>query len=383
MINGETDKMKELISLDEDKEIILYKTKLKLRESMSGKVKPVEQLQPLITTIMRITRQALNASASSLLLSKVENQTLRFMFADGPSGEQIKRLRISKQTGIAGWVARNAEPLIVNDVSRNEYFSKFIDNITGHSTKSIICAPLVTPHGVIGVIEALNKLDGYNFSENDLQTLMTVAAATSQVIENLKQLRSSLALHRITLKALVSVVDARETSMRRHSKRVSEYALMAATALSLPNEEMHTIEYAAILHDIGKLGFPVSLLNKPDNLTNEERVMIRNHPITGFNLLKGIDFLQEASKLVLYHHEEYDGKGYPRGLMEHSIPRGARLIAVADAFDNLTTEQPNRAAFSKKDAFIELRRYMGSKFDPASVQAFDTGFTKSLLSGKI
>ena len=381
MITGETEKMQQF--LNEDKNIVLYKTRLKPRESISGKVSSVVQLQPLITTIMRITRQALKASASSLLLSRVEGQALNFMFADGPLGEQIRRLSISKQTGIAGWVACNGKPLIVNDVSKNEYFNKFSDEVTGYTTKSIICTPLVINQKVVGTIEVLNKLDDDDFSENDLQTLMTVAATTSQVIENLKQRLISLAVHRITIKALVSAVDARETCMRGHSKRVSEYALMGATALSLSNEEMHTIEYAAILHDIGKLGIPDSILNKSDTPTNEQLKMIRKNPVTGFNLLRGIDFLQEASKLVLYQNERYDYKGYPQGLKGNAIPIGARLIAVANAFDTMTTEHSYRAALSQKDAFMVLRRYAGSKFDPVAVEAFNSCFAKSLSSGKI
>jgi len=158
---------------------------------------------------------------------------------------------------------------------------------------------------------------------------------------------------------------------------------MAANALSLSKEERQTIEYAAILHDIGKLAIPDSILNKSDTLTDEEWKMIRKHPVTGFNMLKGIDFIQEASKLVLYHHERYDGKGYPQGLKEDAIPVGARLIAVADAFDAMTTEHTYSVARSKKDAFMELYRYAGSQFDPAAVKAFSSGFARSLLSGKI
>jgi HD-GYP domain-containing protein (c-di-GMP phosphodiesterase class II) len=369
--------------INEDNGIVLHKERLNLRNSISGKVSSLEQLQPLITAIMRIIQHALNASASSLLLCGEENQTLSFMFADGPLGGPISRLRVSKQTGIAGWVARNGKPLIVNDVNGNKYFNKYLDEVTGYTTKSIICAPVGTHDKVIGVIELLNKLDGADFSENDLQTLMTAAATITQVIEYFKQPLMSLSLHKIIIKALLSAVDVRETCMRGHSRRVSEYALMGATALSLSNEEMYIIEYAAILHDIGKLGFPDSLLGKSDTLTNEERGMIRNHPIIGFNLLGGIAFLQVASKLVLYHHERYDGKGYPEGLKEHSIPIGARLIAVADTFDNMTTGQSNRPALSKKDAFIELRGYVGSKFDLAAAKAFYSGYIKSLSPDKI
>ena len=124
-------------------------------------------------------------------------------------------------------------------------------------------------------------------------------------------------------------------------------------------------------------------MNKSDTLTHDEWKIIRKHPIIGYNLVTGIPSLQEASKLILYHHERHDGKGYPKGLKGETVPLGARLIAVADAFDNMTTEHSYRIALSKKDALIELRRCAGSQFCPVAIKAFCSGFVKSHLSGKI
>jgi len=216
MITGEKKKMREPVN----KEIVLYKARPKLRDSISGKVSSAEQLQPLITTVMRIAQQALNASGSSLLLSEERGQGLIFAFADGPLGEQIRRLRISKQTGIAGWVARNGKPLIINDVSKHQCFSKYTDEVSGYTTKSIICVPLVSNRKVIGVIEMLNKLEGDDFSEHDLQTLIVAAATAVKVIENFGQTRSPLFAYKIITNVLVSAVDAKETFTRGHSKRV-------------------------------------------------------------------------------------------------------------------------------------------------------------------
>ncbi len=124
-----------------------------LRDSILRNAVSSIPTQPLIATIMRIARQALNASASSILFSEEEGQRLIFIFADGSSGEHIKRLKICKNSGIAGWVARNGEPLIVNDVYKNKYFNRFTDEVTSHKTKSIICIPLAIHDKIIGVIE--------------------------------------------------------------------------------------------------------------------------------------------------------------------------------------------------------------------------------------
>jgi HD-GYP domain-containing protein (c-di-GMP phosphodiesterase class II) len=365
------------------KEIEIYQARQKMRASALWRADSFIEVQPLVAIITHITRQALNASASSLILSEEKGKKLIFSFADGPLGQQIRRLKISKQSGIAGWVARNGKPLIVNDVNQNKYFNKFADKITGYKTKSIICAPLFIHHKTMGVIEVLNQLDGDDFNERDLQILTVVATTVAQIIENFMQTQNRLVLHKNAIDALVSAVDAKDTCMRGHSKRVSRYALIAANALSLSKEERRNIGYAAILHDIGKLGFRDSMLSKSDTLTDKEREIIRKHPVIGDNLLKGVAFFTEAGKMILYHHERYDGKGYPLGLKEDAIPVGARILAVADAFDNMITGKSCRAALSEKEAFIELNRCAGSQFDPAVVKAFYSGLVSPPLSGNI
>lgn len=327
---------------------------------------------------MRITRRALNASESSILLSEEKGQKLIFAFADGSSGEVIKRLKISKNSGIAGWVASHGEPLIVNDVYKNKFFNQFTDTVTGHATKSLICAPLVIGGKVIGVIEVLNKLNSSDFDEHDLHTLSETAATVVQVIENIRRTESGKIANKSAVNALLSAINAKDTLATGHARRVSEYAMMGATGLLPARDGKQIIEYAAVLHDIGKLGVPDSTLSKSDNPSIEEQATIRKHPIIGFNMLKGIEFLEEASKSILYHHETYDGKGYPKGLKQEVIPIGARLIAVADAFDHLTADQSQHLPLSKKDALTELHKDAGSKFDPAVVKAFDSGFVSSL-----
>jgi HD-GYP domain-containing protein (c-di-GMP phosphodiesterase class II) len=297
-------------------------------------------------------------------------------------GQQLKRLHISRQSGIAGWIARNGKPLIVNDAAKNANFYKLIDNATGFKTRSIIGVPIMINEKVIGVIEVLNKADGTDFTRQDLKTMMDVAATTAMTLENVRMNADLLNSYKVTVRALVSLADAKETSGGGHSRRVSEYALIGAREISLSKEEKQNIEYAAILHDIGKLSIPDSILNKPDNLTNEEWEMIKKHPTTGYNLLIGIPFLKEASKFILYHHERYDGKGYPQGLKAETIPLGARLISVADAFDNMTIAHAYRKALSQQQAFTELCKHARSQFCPVAVKAFNSGFVRSRLSHK-
>ena len=206
-----------------------------------------------------------------------------------------------------------------------------------------------------------------------------MATTAALAIENVRLNECLHDYYKSTVNALVSLADAKETTGCGHSKRVAKYALMGAANLSLSEEHIQTIEYAAILHDIGKLAIPDRILNKSDNLTNEEWEIIRKHPEIGYNLLREIPFLEEASRLILYHHERYDGKGYPRGSEGEAIPIGARLIAVADAFDNMTTEHPYRVALDNKLAFVELNRHIRSQFCPIAVKAFFSGFHRGCV----
>jgi putative methionine-R-sulfoxide reductase with GAF domain len=336
-----------------------------------------KQLDNIITSITQMARSALNASFSSVYLLDEKTQELFLRCTNAPIENQIGRFQLNKQAGIAGWVAQTGQPLIINDVNKDPRFNGLIDEIYGSPTKSIICAPLISRNRVTGIIKVINKDGGADFARQDLQTLAAIAATAALTVENLKLNECLQDSYKSTVKALVSLSDAKEITGGGHSRRVARYALMGATKLSLPEEEKRNIEYAAILHDIGKLAISDSILNKSGTLTHEEWRILRSHPQISFNLLKEIPFLIEASQLILYHHERYDGMGYPYGLKGEAIPLGARLIAVADAFDNMTTKHAYRDAINTRDAFVELGKCMGSQFCPVAVKAFYAGFLQA------
>jgi len=182
--------------------------------------------------------------------------------------------------------------------------------------------------------------------------------------------------YKSTVEVLVKAADAKDPYAAGHSRRVKEFALMAADALGLSPDEMRTIEFGAMLHDIGKIGISDSILNRPGPLTTEEWYIMRKHALKGANIVSEIPSLEKARGIVLYHHERYDGKGYPEGLKGDEIPIGARLCAVADAFDTMVTEHSYRAALSLDEAMHELIKGSGTQFCPVAVNAFVSGFQK-------
>jgi HD-GYP domain-containing protein (c-di-GMP phosphodiesterase class II) len=349
------------------------KSRLGLLCEVGKRVGSVSHLSRMVKQVTQMTQHTLNASASSVLLFDDNERELVFEVAEGQAGKVLKQIRISAESGIAGWVARKGKPLIVNDVSQDPRFSRGVDELTTFVTESIICAPLIVQHKVIGVIEVLNKVDGSDFSEQDLDTLVSVASTAAMALENAKLHQVALDAYKSTIKALAATIDAKDPYTSGHSQRVTEYATMAATSLSLPQEEIEVIEYAGILHDIGKIGVSDSILNKPGSLTVDEWAIIRRHPLIGSNMLRDIPYLDKARNLILHHHERYDGKGYPHGLKGEDIPLGARLIAVADAFDTMTTDRSYRNALSKEYAISELYKCTGTQFCPIAVAAFVSG----------
>ena len=173
-----------------------------------------------------------------------------------------------------------------------------------------------------------------------------------------------------TLLALGAALALKHNQTYEHAHRVTHYSLEIARALDCTAEQSSQIERGACLHDLGKIGIPDGIMLKPDKLTPEEVAVMQTHVRIGYDLVCHIPFLAEAAEIVLTHHERFDGTGYPRGLKENDIPLGARIVAVANAFDVMVWDQPYRKARSFDEAVAEIRRCSGTKFDPKVVAAF-------------
>jgi hypothetical protein len=175
-----------------------------------------------------------------------------------------------------------------------------------------------------------------------------------------------------TIRTLIQAVETKDLYTRGHSERVAHGSVLIARRLRLPENRIPLVRYAGILHDVGKLGVPTRVLQKAGRLSEEEFATIRMHPVRGLETVQGIEFLRDAYEGILHHHERVDGRGYPMGLSGDQIPEIARIIAVADAFDSMTTTRSYRSARSVEEAVAELRAGAGSQFDPRMVEAMIT-----------
>jgi hypothetical protein len=205
---------------------------------------------------------------------------------------------------------------------------------------------------------------------DDLQTIRDLANQVAVALENAELKRKEERTYIETVAALAAAVEARDRYTRGHSRRVTEYSVEIARTMGKPEWFVKDIESAALLHDIGKIGFPDQILCNPGPLPPDGVHVIRNHPLAGENILKPVGSLSRLCSIVRHHHEQFDGSGYPDRLRGEEIPLAARVIAVADSFDAMTSERPYRPPRSRDDAVAELRRCSGTQFDPSCVEVF-------------
>ncbi len=201
--------------------------------------------------------------------------------------------------------------------------------------------------------------------ENHLEEL--VEQRTMELDRALSSLEDA---YRSTLKALTAALETRDAETHGHSERVVTFSLRLGRELGLTKTEMTALEFGSLLHDIGKIGVPDAILRKPAKLDEAEWEKMREHPSHGQSILRGIEFLEGAARVVAQHHEKWDGSGYPLGLKAHEIDLNARIFAVADAFDAITSDRVYRRARSYEAAAAELDEWAGRQFDPHVVEAF-------------
>ena len=206
--------------------------------------------------------------------------------------------------------------------------------------------------------------DSHNYQQNLEQVVRARTEMLRQAMENLEH------SYDVTLEALGDALDLKDSETEGHSKRVTAYTIALARAMGIGPANIKVIARGAFLHDIGKMAIPDDILRKPGTLSDEEQVVMREHCARGYNMLRKIPFLAESAEIVYSHQEHFDGSGYPNGLRGSEIPVGARVFAVADTLDAITSDRPYRTAKSFDAAREEILRCAGSQFDPAVVEVF-------------
>jgi putative nucleotidyltransferase with HDIG domain len=298
--------------------------------------------------------------------------------AVGAEEEQLALLHFRlESTGVSAQVFRTAKPFYSNEAETEPLVQA--DFHTVFKLRNVMAVPLRSREQTLGVFFAGNKRDDGLFTGNDVRLFRTLASEATVVIQN-AHLYDKLRRSYFSIVQVVSeMIDARERYTRGHSERVSAYATLIAKQLKLPADQVETITIAGLLHDIGKIGIADRILLKPGRLNGQEFLTIQNHPVIGENILRSVEMPWNILPAVRHHHEQFTGGGYPDGLAGEAIPLEARILAVADAFDVITTSRLYQRARSLKSGFDELEKEAGKQFDPAVVKAFHEGWPEFML----
>jgi HD-GYP domain-containing protein (c-di-GMP phosphodiesterase class II) len=285
------------------------------------------------------------------------------------------------KTGGLSWEAHSTgETVAIEDVTKDRRVS--MPEVFGKMRGAIV-APLRTPTGVLGTL-FVGFAEPAAPGAGKLRIATTIANLAAQALQRLRlneqtvEQAASLATtlgdleesYQATLLALSAALDARDRETEGHSQRVTRWALAIGRQLKLSPQELTNLERGALLHDVGKIGITDNILLKAGPLTKQERALMNQHPLLGYNMLREIPFLKDALPVVLYHQEMFDGSGYPAGLRGDEIPLPARIFAVADTYDAMTSTRPYRDAMLHEEAIAEITRCRGTQFDPRVVNAF-------------
>jgi putative nucleotidyltransferase with HDIG domain len=312
--------------------------------------------------------EVLKAENGSLMLLDEESQELHIEIANGLPEEVINNTRIKLGSGIAGKVALTGQArLLLKGIK--EVDSQSLKQAV--ELKSALCVPMKIMDKVVGVFNISGKREGDNFTSDDLQLLILLANQAAIAIENTELHHNLQELFINSIKALANAIDARDPYTRGHSERVTEYAVKIAEKMNLDKMEIEFIRYAGLLHDIGKIKISDALLRKPEKLTEEEFIIIKKHPAYGASIMEPVKEFKKILPYMYHHHEAYgSGGGYPSGLHGEEIPLAARILAVADSFDAMTSDRPYRKALPLEVAISELRKFSGVQFDPEVAEVF-------------
>ena len=329
------------------------------------------ELDKLLQVTMEEVARILEADRCTVFLLDEEHQELWSIVAMGI--EKGKEIRFPADKGIAGYVAMTGEVLNIPDAYQDERFNPEIDRKTGYHTRNMLTMPLKNKNKeIIGVFQVLNKFDG-PFTRQDEELLSAISQIVATAVENSILYEEQVASLNSFVETLSATLDTRDYITAGHSRRVTLYTLAICQQMGMEKECCEQLRYAALLHDIGKLGVPESVLFKRGKLTDEEYQEIKKHPALTRQILESIRFprkLKKVPDIASTHHEKLNGKGYPQGLKGEEIPLGGRVLALADVFDALTSHRQYRDREPLVDVWHIIERERDQAFDGEIMDAF-------------
>ena len=273
-------------------------------------------------------------------------------------------------------VADSGEPVLTTNAQQDPRFEGQV-SVAAYQLRSILCAPLKIKDDLIGVIYVDNRAKTGLFQRSDLDVIKAFADQAAVAIDNARLFddlqesnRELQKAYQKTLEGWVRALDLKDKETEGHTQRVTVLTERLARSMGVEGDALVHIKRGALLHDIGKMGIPDSILLKPGELTDDERAVVRQHPVYAYEMLGPIEFLRPAIDIPYCHHEKWDGSGYPRGLKGMEIPFAARIFPVIDVWDALISNRPYRKGLPHAEVRVRIKDDSGKHFDPNVVKAF-------------
>ncbi len=333
-------------------------------------------VQDPLPAVLALVAGAVKADAITALRYNRPLQRFDLIAAHGLNAEAIAKLKPYFETGLAGKLARERRPIWIEDLLNPDPGLHPVSQLAGEGFQSYLALPLIGHNDFLGILEIVWRKSP-DFQALDTGFLGRIAEQISLAMERssiVRDLRHSsegmVSAYNAMIEGLSRALELRDIETEGHTRRVSVLMLRFGEHMQIPVAQWDAIKQGALLHDIGKLGIPDAILLKPGSLTQREREVMQQHAVYGYNILAPIINLRPTLDIALYHHERWDGSGYPYGLTGEQIPLVARLFAVTDVFDALTSDRPYRPAWSPMQAIDYLREQAGRLFDPQVVRLF-------------
>jgi HD-GYP domain-containing protein (c-di-GMP phosphodiesterase class II) len=317
----------------------------------------------LLKKISQAAETMFLCEAASIMLLDDDKAHLYFKVATGEKGGLVTRFKVKLGEGIAGTVGATMQPMLINDVAADKRFNAQFDKLSGFQTKSALCVPMTANGELVGVLEVLNKKIPAGFSAADQGLLESLASLAALAIVNARVLGGFRNFYANTIEILITAIESRDMRMAGHCWRVAQRASTVGRQLGLDGQALKDLYYAALLHDIGFV--------KVAGGWNSGRVLImesphqeQTHALIGAEMIRGIHILAGAATLITYHHENYDGSGFPKGLKGSEIPLSGHILSVLEA-----TEEMRMSGMSEEQVAAALKDGSGTKFHPEVAEA--------------
>ena len=336
---------------------------------ISKEVASMKELDYVLQLIVDKAKEIMEVDVCSLRLLDEDGDTLTIRASVGLSEEFVKKVsKIKIGQGINGNVVKEGKPIAVSNVLLDKRYPATIA-AQKEGILSQLSVPIALKDRIIGTLTIYKNVE-HVFRQEEINLLSTFAAECAVAIENTRLYENLNKSYFETIQTLALTIEARDPYTKGHSDRVTQYALDIGKVMELPELEIATIRYAGKLHDIGKIAIKDDILSKQGPLTTAERAEIKLHPDKGAQIIGPLEFMKGISAYIRGHHERFDGGGYPDGIKHEEIPLIARILAVADSYDAMTSDRPYRKGMDQSIAIGELQKNSGSQFDPEIVTAF-------------